>query len=291
MICTVCGGTDFYLWGRRGDYSILKCGACGLGVTSPFPAAGQADELNAKTYNGEQRAAVYSSRAREFEERYRGYLARIKGLQPTGALLDVGCNIGVFLSAAREEGFSVTGVEMNASCASYGREKYNLDIRGSSLQAAGFPGGAFDVVTLFDVLEHVPDPRGFLAEVNRVLKSGGLLVIQSPNLDSFMAALLKEKWNWLTPPDHLYHFTPRAMQSLLGQQGFIVRELRTWEPASDFSGNIFSGFHADGFAARSFRKLLWLAGSVLIPLLQRFWWKAKKGGLIEVYAVKKAGRP
>ena len=285
-VCAVCGGTAFYTWGWQGEYSILKCRACGLGITSPFPAAVQLEEMNRKTYEGEQRAAVYSARKKEFKQRYGGYLARIKRFKPAGALLDAGCNIGVFMNAARREGFEVTGVEINGSCAAYGRERFGLDIRALSLQAAAFPDGAFDVVTLFDVLEHVPDPRGFLTEVNRVLKNGGLLLAQSPNLDSFMARLMKENWSWLTPPDHLYHFTPGSLKRILEEQGFGVRELRTWEPAADFSGNIFSGFPARGLAGRALRKLLWLSGIVIIPVLQRIWWKIEKGGLIEVYAVK-----
>lgn len=290
MKCPACGGTIFTEWGKLPSYSVLKCAECGLGVTSPFPAAGQAEELNRTTYNGEQRAAIYSAREKDLGERYRRNLTRIKRFKPAGALLDVGCNIGIFMKAAREEGFAVTGVEINVSCAAYGKEKFNLDIRAASLHASAFPDGTFDVVTMFDVLEHVPDPQGFLAEANRVLKSGGLLVAQSPNIDSFMARLMKESWNWLTPPDHLYHFTPRAMESLLRAQGFTVKEMRTWEPASDFSGNIFSGFQARGLAGRLFRKALWLAAIVLIPLLQRLWWKAGKGGLIEVYAVKTSGK-
>lgn len=290
MKCQACGGTVFAEWGRLPPYSVLKCAGCGLGVTSPFPSAEQTGDVNRKTYNGEQRAAIYSVREKYFKERYAGYLARIKRFKPAGALLDVGCSIGMFMKAARQEGFAVTGVEMNGSCAAYGRENFGLDIRASALQAVTFPDEAFDVVTLFDVLEHVPDPRGFLAEVNRVLKSGGLLVAQSPNIDSFMARLMKENWNWLTPPDHLYHFTPGAMARLFGAHGFSVREMRTWEPASDFSGNIFSGFRARGFAGRMFRKVLWVAGIVFIPVLQRLWWKAGKGGLIEVYAVKTGGK-
>jgi SAM-dependent methyltransferase len=288
--CAVCGGTAFDVWGRQGEYSILKCGACGLGVTSPFPEAGQAGELNRTTYSGEQRAAVYAVREKELEARYGGYLARIKRFRPAGALLDVGCSIGLFMKAARQEGFAVTGVELNGDCAVYGRGKFGLDIRASALQVAGFPDGAFDIVTLFDVLEHAPEPRGLLAAVNRVLKSGGLLVVQSPNLDSYMARLMKENWRWLTPPDHLYHFTPGAMRRLIEAQGFSVRAVRTWEPASDFSGNIFSGLRARGLAGRVLRKLVWLAGLFLIPLLQRLWWKAGKGGLIEVYAVKTGGK-
>jgi len=286
MECHICGCGDFYAWGRQGEYSIFQCRSCGLGVTSPFPVADTAEKINKETYNGEQRAAIYSAREKEFKKRYGGYLARIKRFKPEGSLLDVGCNIGLFMKAACQEGFAVTGIEMNASCAAYGKEKFGLDIHSSTLKTAAFRDGAFDVVTLFDVLEHIPDMGGFLAEVNRILKSGGLLVVQSPNLDSFMARLLKGNWSWLAPPDHLYHFTPRAMESILVANGLSVRDVRTWEPAADFSGNILSGFHARGLVGKMLKKVLWLAGIVLITFLQRLWWRIKRGGLLEIYAVK-----
>ena len=286
MDCVICGGKDFTAWGRQGAYEILQCRARGLGVTSPAPSAAQLAEFNRSAYGAEERAAVYASRSAELKERYAAQIARIKRFKPEGALLDVGCNIGIFMKAARDAGFAVTGVEMNSGCAAYGREKFGLDIRHASLEGAAFPEETFDVVTMFDVLEHVPDPLAFLSVARRALKPGGLLAVQSPNLNSFMAWLLKENWNWLTTPDHLYHFTPGALVSLLAAHGFSVRKVRTWEPAADFSGNIFSGFPARGVVGRALRKLLWLAGLVFIPLLHRLWWKIKKGGLIEVYAEK-----
>lgn len=288
MDCVSCGGKEFFSWGRQGAYEILRCRACGLGVTSPAPSPAQLAEFNRGAYGGGDRAGVYASRRAELEKRYFGQLARIKRFKSAGALLDVGCNIGAFIKAAASRGFSVTGVEMNASCAAYGREKFGLDIRTGTLEGAAFPAGSFDAVTMFDVLEHVPDPGALLACAARALKPGGLLVVQSPNLDSFMARLLKENWNWLTPPDHLYHFTPGALSGLLERAGFRIAEIRTWEPAADFTGNIYSGFPARGAAGKALRKLLWLSSLALVPLLQRFWWLAGRGGLAEVYAVRKA---
>ncbi len=285
-VCVVCGGNSFIRWGGQGGYSIMRCRGCGLGVTSPFPSAGALTEVNNSFYDAEKRADLYSSRREELGRRYKGYLSAIKELKPGGALLDVGCNIGMFMNAAVAAGFPAVGVEMNSGCAAYGREKFGLEIRTATLHGAAFPSGAFDVVTMFDVLEHVPDMHSFLAETARVLKKGGLLVVQSPNLGSLMAWLLRDGWVWLTPPDHLYHFTPGAMSRILGAHGFRVMKSRTWEPADDFKANIFSGFRASGLAARALRKALWLAAPVLIPLLQKLWWKAGKGGLIEVYAVK-----
>jgi len=289
MDCLSCGGKAFSVWGRQGAYEVLQCLGCGLGVTSPAPSPAQLSELNRNAYGGAERGVVYASKQAELEKRYSAQLSRIKLFKPAGALLDVGCNIGMFMKTARDMGFAVTGVEMNGSCAAYGKEHFGLDIRPASLEGAAFPAGTFEVVTMFDVLEHVPDPGAFLSEAGRVLRPGGLLVVQSPNLDSFMAGLMKENWNWLTPPDHLYHFTPGALSGLVEKRGFKIAETRTWEPAADFTGNIYSGFPAHGAARKALRKLFWLSSLALVPLLQRLWWRLGKGGLAEVYAVKEAG--
>ncbi|MCM2267377.1 MAG: class I SAM-dependent methyltransferase [Elusimicrobiales bacterium] len=289
MACVVCGGESSSVWGRLGGFEILLCRSCGVGRTSPAPSAAQLEENNLATYAAEERAAAYLSRQREFDARYAAALARIRRFKSSGSLLDVGCNIGMFMKAAKDRGYSVAGVELNPSCAAYGRDKLGLDIRPVPLERAGFAPDTLDVVTMFDVLEHVQDPRAFLGAARFALKPGGLLVVQSPNFGSLMAWLMKENWSWLTPPDHLYHFTPGSLSRLLGDSGFEVAELRTWEPAADFVGNIYSGFRTRSLPGRLLRRFTWLAARALVPLLQRVWWGLGRGGLIEVYALKKGG--
>lgn len=286
--CPVCGGSAFSLWGRSAGWEILTCKGCGLGLTSPVPAPGELEAQNAARYLPAARADIYFSRRAEFEERYRGYLGRIKKIRPAGALLDVGCNIGFFLKYAREAGFAVTGLELNRPCAAYGREKFGLDIRSVALEDGSLPAGAFDVITMFDVLEHVPDPGAFLDGARRLLKPGGLLVVQSPNFSSLMARLTGERWSWLTPPDHLYHFSPGIMIRFLLSHGFKARLSRTWEPARDFCDNVILAWAEGGPAARAAAKLLRLPGLARLAAagLQWAWQLAGRGGLIEVYALK-----
>ena len=291
MDCLACGGRDFELWVRQGAYEIFRCRVCGLGVTSPAPSGEQLTECNRGAYGAKDRAGVYYSRRVELKKRYSSYIQRIKRFRPSGALLDLGCNVGVFMNVAREKGFSVTGVELNADCAAYGSENCNLDIRRGTLIGAAFRDESFDVVTMYDVLEHVPEPGALLSETIRVLKPGGLLVVQSPNLNSIMAWLLKENWNWLTPPDHLYHFTPEALKMMLKNAGFRIVKVQTWEPARDFTDNIYSGFPARGPAGRIFRKFIWLASLALVPLFQSVWCMSGRGGLIEAYVVKGGTEP
>lgn len=203
--------------------------------------------------------------------------------------MDIGCNIGLFMKVAQQAGFDVKGVELNADCALYGREKFHLDIDSNYLEDIAFPDETFDVITLFDVLEHIPNMNTFINEVKRILKNNGLIVLQSPNLNSLMSEITKGKWYWLGPPDHLYHFTPDAMTRFLRSHGFSIKEVKTWEPAEDFVNNLTTVFcPVNSMPGKVMRKLLKITLMTLIPirLFQNMWWQKKKGGLIEIYALK-----
>lgn len=290
MNCPVCDGQNFTLWGEVGAYSILTC-ECGLGVTYPFPTLEELSTSNSEIYQVEQRIRIYLSQSTVFESRYRQYVNNIKSYRQGGRLLDVGCNIGLFLKVAREEGFEVTGVELNQGCAEYGKNHFGLNIHSEYLEIVNFPAENFDVVTLFDVLEHVPDLHGFLREVGRVLKPGGLIVVQSPNLDSLMAEITGSQWNWLTPPDHLFHFTPDSLKKLLYVSGFVVRRCRTWEPASEFAMNILCSNKSKSRFAKVLLGLNRVTRLVtlLVFIAQKIWWRKMRGGLVEVYAIKSDG--
>lgn len=291
MICPLCENSEFSNWGEVGTYAIVTCSQCGLGMTSPFPSSEELLRNNTDTYQVEQRIQIYRSRQPLFERRYRQYIERIKCYQDGGHLLDVGSNIGLFLKVARDEGFAVTGVELNRDCAAYGKEHFGLEIHSETLELINFPAESFEVVTLFDVLEHVPDLHLFLQEVRRVLKPGGLLVVQSPNLGSLMATVTRSQWGWLTPPDHLYHFTPSTLERLLRDTGFTVAQSRTWEPAREFTQNILGAHKSRSLAVKLLFGLNKITGLVvlLVSMVQRYWWRNMRGGLLETYAIKSDG--
>lgn len=287
--CPVCLGENFSRWGRVEAYDILQCNGCGLGMTDPVPPSCELETLNREIYTLERRIQTYLPKQRYFERRYRRCITGLKRFKTEGRLLDVGCNIGLFLKVARDEGFDVTGVELNRECAEFGTKHFGVPIRSEYLEDAASELGRFDVITLFDVLEHIPNMDGFIHTVKGVLKDDGVLVIQLPNLASLMAQMTRSKWGWLTPPDHLYHFTPDSLRHFLGKHDFEIVMLRTWEPAKEFAGNLLSSWCPPGRIAKALFKLIRGVKLVLVPVLclQHVWWHQERGGLIEVYAVKR----
>jgi 2-polyprenyl-3-methyl-5-hydroxy-6-metoxy-1,4-benzoquinol methylase len=148
--------------------------------------------------------------------RFEGLPAYVAG----GKLLDVGCGNGNYLYSLRELGWETYGVEIDEQACHYAREVLGLTVSQGSLAEARFPDAFFDVITLRHVLEHLPDPGRTLATVYRLLREGGSILIEAPNIESLQARFFKARWFHLDIPRHLYHFAPATLQALLQKAGF-----------------------------------------------------------------------
>jgi 2-polyprenyl-3-methyl-5-hydroxy-6-metoxy-1,4-benzoquinol methylase len=147
---------------------------------------------------------------------------------PGGTLLDVGCGGGEWLAKMHEMGWEVEGVDTDKAAVAFARER-GLNVRCGNLADMEYPEGTFDAVTLNHVIEHVPDAVGLLRECRRVLKTGGRLVISTPNSGSLGHRIFKDSWRGLEPPRHLYLYSPRLMRSIVTAAGFISVSTKTFE--------------------------------------------------------------
>jgi 2-polyprenyl-3-methyl-5-hydroxy-6-metoxy-1,4-benzoquinol methylase len=146
-------------------------------------------------------------------------------------LLDVGCSNGQFMYHASHAGFQVQGVELNPGTARIAKAN-GLTVSVGTLAEAQFAAGSFDVITLNDVIEHVPNPRSLLGECRRLLQPKGILVIGTPNLDCLFNKLtwcahrlLGIPWSAVTPPHHVFQFSRRSLTPLLREMGFDLKKL------------------------------------------------------------------
>jgi SAM-dependent methyltransferase len=226
--CVLCGaGQARHLVTKRG-YEVVRCAACGLVFVWPQPTR---QEMEALYGSGGYHAEVdEAERRRTFARRLR----QIEGLEPRrGRILDVGCSKGYFLDVARAEGWDAVGVELNAHAVDAARAR-GLDVRQGDLADEPFEEGSFDVVTLFDLLEHTADPQATLGACRRVLRPGGLLVVTTPNIDGlvprvtwWLFARTLGAWDHPTPPWHLVQFSRRTLRRALEGSGFEVVALRS----------------------------------------------------------------
>jgi 2-polyprenyl-3-methyl-5-hydroxy-6-metoxy-1,4-benzoquinol methylase/predicted RNA-binding Zn-ribbon protein involved in translation (DUF1610 family) len=221
--CHICGYQTNFLINKDGFDEYL-CPNCGLSFVSPQP---KAEWLKEKIYSAE---SGYQANKRtdlsQYKENIRitKILKFLKERKAGGNILDVGCSSGHFLYSARQGGFKGVGVELNERTAKIAIQN-GFDVHIGFLETAPFEKRSFDVVYLGDVIEHVNDPRSFVATCREYLKEGGLLVIDTPNTECYwsQATYLLYKafripWAVLTPPHHLFQFGFSNLNRLLLEQ-------------------------------------------------------------------------
>ncbi len=230
--CRVCGCENSDHVFTKDGYELRRCQDCELVAVANPPAP---EEL-AIIYSDdagyhEDWADPTSDAVRREREMARRQLDAVHGASAPGiggTLLDVGCSVGLFLEEARAAGWDVRGVEFNESTARAARQLRGLDVITGSLENADLDDASFDVVTLWDVLEHVPDPLATLRAAARVLDPGGSLWIETPNIDglfprvSYRAGRRLDYWPHPEPPHHLFQFSPRSLAYTLRAAGFEV---------------------------------------------------------------------
>jgi len=146
----------------------------------------------------------------------------VEKFKASGNILDIGCSTGIFLLEMQKTNkWNCFGVEPNAYAASIGRD-LDLRIYNSKLEETSFPEAYFDVVTMWDVLEHVINPKNIISEINRILRDDGVLVVRLPNYDSLDAKLFGQFWAGFDPPRHLFVFNHSTLSNLFRQCGFEI---------------------------------------------------------------------
>lgn len=140
-------------------------------------------------------------------------------------VLDIGCAGGAFLKAAHDIGFDVTGIEPSSWMCEYGRKEYGLDLRQGQLADNDFEPESFDIITLWDVLEHLTNPSDVLKNVSALLKKDGRLIINYPDYGSFVARILGQKWPFLLSV-HLIYYDRCTIKRQLEQCGFCVEQIK-----------------------------------------------------------------
>ena len=231
--CNLCGednthlvnrGRDLYL-DRTDIYILVRCHNCGLIYQDPQPTK---DELvdfypadNYELYSVDISAETNHSTRLSRQHGMNRRRQRIeKHYGKKGSVLDIGCATGTFLKNMQDNGWQAVGIELNAVASDYARSTLNLEVHTGMLEDITFPDDNFDVVTLWDVFEHVINPKATLNEIRRILKPNGMVVIATPNPKSLEAKLFGPHWCGWDRPRHLHLTTPDVLSLYLHEAGF-----------------------------------------------------------------------
>ncbi len=198
---------------------IVQCANCGFVYANP--RWGEDDLLAAYTAVEDQ---TYVSERVGRELTFRKHLQHLQKWTGPGngrALLDVGAYIGVFVEVAQAAGWQATGVEPSDWAAAEA-QRHGLNVIVGTQDAPELHGRQFDVVTMWDVIEHVDDPAAEMAKAYRLLKPGGWLVVHTMDVDSAFSRLMGGRWPWYMDM-HMHYFSQQTMRQMLTQVGFDVR--------------------------------------------------------------------
>lgn len=232
--CPVCESVSFanfisckdYLVSKK-EFAICECKACSFRFTNPRPFANDLGQY----YESDEYISHSNTQKNVIDKIYQSVryytidkkVGLINSLAKKGRLLDIGCGTGEFLNACKLNGWEVSGIEPGERARNYAIKQYGLKV-GEESALNQLPQHSFDVISLWHVLEHVPDLNTRILEIKDLLKKNGSLIIAVPNSASWDAKHYKQKWAAYDVPRHLYHFTPATIEKLLAKHGFKLSQ-------------------------------------------------------------------
>lgn len=236
--CPVCNSTDIQNVFKVKDhtvsgelFTIAECRSCTFRFTQDVPGQNAIGPYyksedyisHTNTAKGFINRVYHSVRKRTIAGK-RKLVEKSTGIK-AGAMLDVGSGIGSFVNEMKQQGWEASGLEPDADARKVAKELYKLELGDGS----GFyqlPPASFDAITLWHVLEHVHDLSKYIQQLKALLKEDGKLFIAVPNYTASDATVYKEYWAAYDVPRHLYHFSPRSMQTLMEKNGLTVLQYK-----------------------------------------------------------------
>jgi len=226
--CNYCGECNHLPLFDRLHPKIVQCKSCGLIFNALMPSEAELESIYTEGYFNSKDSLKYG---------YTNYLAdrsnivktsqrrlrEIEKLKRPGSLLDIGCAFGFFMDVARERGWTVSGVEISRFAAECAAGELGLDVVNISAECCEYGRCSSDVITMWDLIEHLRDPAGTLRKLAGVLKEDGILVLSTPDVESLPARLMREKWlGWQLQNEHLHYFSYSTLERMLNAAGLEV---------------------------------------------------------------------
>lgn len=225
--CNLCGADDFTVVFPKGYaqlHRIVRCNQCSLMYANPQ------ELIDAEKFEVEEDLPPATDPS--FQQYVRKQhvqmpdnlrvMKKLNDLMPQrGKLLEIGSFMGLFASELRSSGWAVTCIEPFPGAVKYSREVHKLNVIQGVLPRPEIPDHTFDAAIMLHVIEHMPDPAANVAELRRLIKPGGILVVETPRFDSLMFKLLGRRERSISITNgHIYFFTVPTLTKLLEKNGF-----------------------------------------------------------------------
>jgi len=228
--CPICGQTSAGEWlrapdrlhGRQEQYTLLRCPVCSVVWLTNPPQPAEMYEHYTEAYD-----RMISASGENSPRRWGFRREAIAELKQSGAILDLGCSSGAFLQSMRGTDWNLFGIEMSAESAKRAQGRSGASVFVGNILDAQFAPASFDVITCFDVFEHLYEPRQVMTRVAEWLKPGGIFYVLVPNVDGAEARVFKTYWHGLELPRHLFHYSPASLKFLAESSGLCTESLQT----------------------------------------------------------------
>ncbi len=228
--CIICKNNIFSNLFIKNNFKFVTCTNCGLIFVKPSPRKKELDRYYKNfDYNlGFINEHIIRNDSIKVLNDLNTYVVN------KGYLLDIGCGAGFFIDEAKKRGWHVTGVDTSIKAVNYAKKKLHLSASIGDINNHKFKYD-FDLITLIQVIEHLPNPTLLLRRINHLLKTKGLLYIATPNINSVLFKVLHTDFNYLIPPEHIVYYSSSTLCRLLINNGFNIIKSRTWGYPSDLS--------------------------------------------------------
>jgi len=237
QFCECCGNpvSNSIYYFKKTNALYYRCNNCSIVFQNPQPIF----EFTEEIYDGEHYHERYIKSEYIYLPTSRIYLKEINGElkdkilnKSEIRLLDVGCGIGYFLHLAKTDGYDVQGADISKWAAKYAKEKYDINVIAGNFLETDFNDNYYDMVTLWQTIEHLPSPDLFLEKIYKIIKPGGYICIATPDSASWIAKIYKKFWNCYMPDEHIWLFNFKSMQIILEKNKFkpqIIKKIRDRE--------------------------------------------------------------
>ena len=200
-------------------------------LINPRPSMKQVEQTYDSAYSD-----LYINKADKKRKRCKRWVKRIKNkYKSSGRWLDVGCSAGFVVEAAEQAGFDAYGVELEAAAVKFATDHLKLsNVRVGTLEEQAYPDKYFDVISMYDVIEHVPDLNSMVAELKRLLQQDGVIEIRTPDVGHWQTPKDLSTWKEVKPSEHLYYFDFHTLVRLFENHDLVLKNRRfMFKPALD----------------------------------------------------------